>query len=314
VSINVEAAMDLPSLSADGATMVFRSRLESVNPAMAPFDPATERAGVPKLLTTRTGILSPSSVSPDGQWLALANQGDIKEDLFVMKVDGTGLRRLTDDLARDRQPRWAPDGKSIVFYSNREGSRYAVYSLRPDGSGLTRLTPPSGSDYYYGAVSPADGTLVVNNGIYESFFVTPPFPAQPQQVRPIKEGVEGGGTLQLSTWSPDGRFVAGGLISKASASAIGVGVYDVNARRAFKLTEDRGLWSVAFLPDSRRLAYITAENELVVVDIATRQRRVIPIAFGSSVSTESFAVAPDGKTVFFGASRVEANVWKVAAR
>ena len=314
VSINVEAAMDLPSLSADGATMVFRSRLESVNPAMAPFDPATERAGVPKLLTTRTGILSPSSVSPDGQWLALANQGDIKEDLFVMKVVGSGLRRLTDDLARDRQPRWAPDGKSIVFYSNREGGRYAVYSLRPDGSGLTRLTPPSGSDYYYGAVSPADGTLVVNNGIYESFFVTPPFPAQPQQVRPIKEGVEGGGTLQLSTWSPDGRFVAGGLISKASASAIGVGVYDVNARRAFRLTEDRGLWSVAFLPDSRRLAYITAENELVVVDIATRQRRVIPIAFGSDVSTESFAVAPDGKTVFFGASRVEANVWKVAAR
>ena len=57
---------------------------------MIPFDPVTERAGTPKLLMSRTGILNPTSVSPDGQWLALGNQGDIKEDLFVMKVDGTG--------------------------------------------------------------------------------------------------------------------------------------------------------------------------------------------------------------------------------
>ena len=314
VSVNVEAAMDLPSLSADGATMVFRSRLESVNPAVVPFDPATERAGVPKLLTTRTGILTPASVSPDGRWLALANQGDIKEDLFVMKVDGTGLRRLTDDLARDRQPRWAPDGKSLIFYSNREGGQYAVYSIRPDGSGLTRLTPQSGSDYYYGAVSPADGTLVVNNGLQQSFFVTPPFPAGPPQMRPVMEANNAGATLLLSTWSPDGRFVAGGFVSKVTSSAIGVGVYDVNARREIKLSDDRGIWSAPFLPDSKRLIYVTAGDELVVVDIATRQRRVIPIAFGGNVATESVAVAPDGKTVFFGVSRVEANVWKVAAR
>jgi hypothetical protein len=34
----------------------------------------------------------------------------------------------------------------------------------------------------------------------------------------------------------------------------------------------------------------------------------------SSVNTEPFAVAPDGKALYFGAARVEANVWKVESR
>lgn len=37
-------------------------------------------------------------------------------------------------------PSWAPDGKSIIFESNRDGEA-AVYTIQPDGSGLTRLTP-----------------------------------------------------------------------------------------------------------------------------------------------------------------------------
>lgn len=37
-------------------------------------------------------------------------------------------------------PSWAPDGKTIAFESNRDGEA-AVYTIRPDGSRLTRLTP-----------------------------------------------------------------------------------------------------------------------------------------------------------------------------
>ena len=51
-----------------------------------------------------------------------------------------------------------------------------------------------------------------------------------------------------------------------------------------------------------------------VVDIATRKRRVIPVALGARVNQESFAVAPDGKALYYGAQLVEANVWKVTAR
>jgi Tol biopolymer transport system component len=38
-------------------------------------------------------------------------------------------------------PTWSPDGSRIVFESNRDGEP-AVYTIRPDGSALTRLTPP----------------------------------------------------------------------------------------------------------------------------------------------------------------------------
>ena len=314
VSVNVEAAMDLPSFSADGRTLVFRSRLESVNPGMIPFDPVTERAGTPKLLMTRTGILSPTSVSPNGEWLALANMGDIKEDLCVMKVDGTGLRRLTDDTARDRQPRWAPDGKSLVFYSNREGGQYTAYSIRPDGSGLARLMPPSNGDLYYAAVSPADGSIVMVDDAFTTFLVSPPFPAKTTQVRPLKNLDVGGGVLQAVVFSPDGRYLSGGILSKASGSPIGVGVYDLAAQKAVKLTDDPSQFAVPFLPDSKRVIFVTSSDELVVVDIATGKRRVIPFRFGSSVVPESFAVAPDGKALYYGAWRVEANVWKVVAR
>jgi Tol biopolymer transport system component len=314
VSVNVEAAMDLPSFSADGQALVFRSRLESVNPAVIPFDPVTERAGTPRLLMTRTGILSPSSVSRDGQWLALANQGDIREDLFVMRVDGTGLRRLIDDAARDRQPRWSPDGKSLVFYSNREGGRYSVFSIRPDGSGLARMLPLANVDYYYGAFSPVDGTLVVNNGVYDSFLVSPPFPAKEAQIRAIVRADVEGHRLQLASWSPDGRYLTGAIVSETSASAIGVGLYDLTTQKALKLSDDRGQWTAPFLPDGKRVIYATTRDELVVVDIATRERRVIPVDFGARVNLESFAVAPDAKALYFGAQRVEANVWKVTAR
>jgi Tol biopolymer transport system component len=315
VSLNVEATMDQPSISADGKTLVFRSRLQSVNPTALPFDPVTERAGTPRPLISRTGILNPTSVSPDGQWLALANQGEIREDGYVMRTDGTGLRRVTDDVARDRQVRWTPDGKALLFYSNRDG-QYAPYMIRPDGSGLMRLTPVSQTAFYYPTMSPKDGMLTVSTDDYRTFIVTPPLPAKESQMQLIKNVEVAGGIFQGSNWSPDAKYLSGGIASKDSGASVGVGVYDFAAGKAIKLTDDGDQFSVPFLPDSKRLIFISPRNELVVVDIATGRRRVIPVSFGvgTTVNTESIAVAPDGKTIYYGAQRVEANVWKVTAR
>jgi Tol biopolymer transport system component len=54
-------------------------------------------------------------------------------------VDGTGRRQLTNDAAKDRGPRWSPDGQRITFYSDRNG-RYDIWSIHPDGGSLERLT------------------------------------------------------------------------------------------------------------------------------------------------------------------------------
>lgn len=307
VSAGVEAAMDVPSFSADGKTMMFRSQMESVNPAAIPFDPQSERAGTPRILTNRTGVLRPSSVSPDGQWVALSNLGERQEDLFVMRSDGTELRRLTDDVARDRGPRWSPDGATLMFYSNREG-KYAAWSIRPDGSGLTRLTE-SNDGLLYPAMSAADGRLsLIADGRGSAFFAAPPFPAKGSQIQEIAGVAIGGGEISPSQWSPDGKWLSGTYVS-ATGEPSGVAVYDIAATKAKALTSDAAIWIAPFLPDSRRLAYMTTTSELVVVDLDGK-RRVIPVPLPLSAAREAFAISPDGKTLYYGAQRIESNVWK----
>ncbi len=58
---------------------------------------------------------------------------------YVINVDGTGLKNLTDAPGDDWSPDWSPDGSRIAFDSNRDGQS-EIYVMNADGSGLSRLT------------------------------------------------------------------------------------------------------------------------------------------------------------------------------
>src|SRR5262249_30364780 len=75
---------------------------------------------------------SDPSVSPDGEWLAFSSEGDLHEDIFVVRTDGTSLRQLTNDDFKDRAPVWSPDGSRLAFYSNRGGT-YDIWTIDRDG-------------------------------------------------------------------------------------------------------------------------------------------------------------------------------------
>jgi len=45
-----------------------------------------------------------------------------------MNSDGSGPLRLTRNLADDQLPHWSPDGKKLVFLSNRSG-KFAIYEM-----------------------------------------------------------------------------------------------------------------------------------------------------------------------------------------
>jgi hypothetical protein len=90
--------------------------------------------------------------SPDGARIAFTRtifpgDGRFDEEIYVMNRDGSGVERLTFNHppgepsggAYDIQPDWSPDGELIAFESRRGGPA-DVYLMRPDGTGLTRLT------------------------------------------------------------------------------------------------------------------------------------------------------------------------------
>lgn len=74
-------------------------------------------------------------------------------DIYTVGLDGSGLTRLTDDEAIERQPRWSPDGSRIVFAKvtvEAENHDYGqdVFVMDPDGSKVRRLTDWEGFDSF----------------------------------------------------------------------------------------------------------------------------------------------------------------------
>ncbi|MBA3346765.1 MAG: PD40 domain-containing protein [Gemmatimonadales bacterium] len=65
-----------------------------------------------------SGVTTPAW-SPDGEHLVFTGYDGGLSDLFTVKRDGSGLRRLTADKYADLHPVWSPDGKSIAFATDR---------------------------------------------------------------------------------------------------------------------------------------------------------------------------------------------------
>jgi serine/threonine-protein kinase len=308
VATGVDVDMDLPHLSRDGRALIFRSKMESVNPAAIDFDPVAGRVGGTTMLQHRSGILVPTDVSLDGKWLALVNVPDRHQDVFLMRADGSGLKRLTDDDARDWSPRFNPDGLGLVFYSNRDG-KYDGFSIRLDGSGRTRLTDFK-DGVTFSSFSPDGKQLAVSLFPTGGSIGTPPWPMTDTSATRLPLEVEGG-IISPTNWSRDGRWLSGYVINPAGEAA-GFGVYEVAAGRARQLNRDSRSFDVAWLPGSRRVVYFTNRGTLVVQDVESLERRELMTTLPYPPDLlASIAISPDGRTLYYGARQVEANIWLV---
>ncbi|HSG86455.1 MAG TPA: hypothetical protein VLA23_08960 [Candidatus Limnocylindrales bacterium] len=139
-----------PSWSPSGDRLAFSSNREG--PGFGVFVVEVDGSGPVRLVDGQDPAWSPT-----GEWIAFVRLVDEARDLFLVRPDGSGLRRLTVGPADETDPAWTPDGRSLVFASDRSGD-HDLYRLDLDDLQRTRLTSGPGNDRSP-AVSP-DGRSV----------------------------------------------------------------------------------------------------------------------------------------------------------
>ncbi|MGL6278951.1 MAG: TolB family protein [Gaiella sp.] len=142
--------------------------------------------------------------SPDGTKLVV-----VADDNPVIRVvraaDGSVLAKLP---LPGNDPAWSPDGTTIAFQSNARGDHLDLYLVRPDGSGLRRLTRSPSDPNRTGASGAAwspDGRRLAFADDRDGY----------NDIHVIRR--DGSGLRRLTrtdvdesnpTWSPDGRRIA----------------------------------------------------------------------------------------------------------
>jgi len=94
-------------------------------------------------------------VSPDGKTIVFELLGD----LYTMPISGGTATRITSGPGFDSQPRWSPDGKRIVFLSDRNGAEN-VWLSDPDGANGKALTKGTNNLYASPEWTP-DGKYII---------------------------------------------------------------------------------------------------------------------------------------------------------
>jgi len=96
--------------------------------------------------------------SPEGSWIAFDRRNDQRQrtEVWVVRSDASGEKRLSASQGNDASPSWSPDGTRIAFASTRDGN-WEIYVMLADGSGQARVTTTPDRDEGEPSWS-ADGT------------------------------------------------------------------------------------------------------------------------------------------------------------
>ena len=81
----------------------------------------------------------------DGKRLVYRTSAETGKGLRIIDLATERVTELTNGLETDNFPAWSPVGDRIAFTSDRDGD-YEIYTVRPDGTDLKRLTYSPGND------------------------------------------------------------------------------------------------------------------------------------------------------------------------
>ena len=120
-----------PTWSPDGSRILFTREVSGRSDFYAIKPDGT---GLRRIAEGRPFDGGPVS-SPDGATIASIGSGPANTSLYVMHADGSGRKRIGGAI-NAAWPRWSPDGHSIAFVNENDGS---IQLMNPDGSDLRKV-------------------------------------------------------------------------------------------------------------------------------------------------------------------------------
>jgi Tol biopolymer transport system component/DNA-binding winged helix-turn-helix (wHTH) protein len=188
---------------------------------------------------------------PDGR-LVYASIASGAWDLWLMNADGSDARQLTVDARSNYGPAASPDGRYIVFVSNRGGGPFHVWRMNTDGSNPVQLTKGDGENF---AHVTADGRWVVyaTGGFRNDSYVW-------------KVPIDGGQPVRLTeqgaSWpflSPDGKLFVS-LFQPSNAAQPRLAVYSIDGGQPVKTFDLPTTFraNIVWSADGRAIHYLDA--------------------------------------------------------
>lgn len=213
------------------------------------------------------GIYRTLMISPDGKRVAVerTDRETQNKDIWIFDV-GTGAgTRFTSDPAWDAFPTWSPDGRRIVFTSNRSGV-YDLYEKASSGAGVEELFYKSGEGKAGNSWSP-EGKFLIYYSIGQPTHLRLLAAAGPPDRLPVPL-VDQKFASVTGRFSPNGRWIAYNS-NESGTSEVSVRAFDAATGTAgdpIVVTSGGGrtpLWS----GDGKELFYIAGDGMVTAVSV-----------------------------------------------
>ncbi len=195
-----------------------------------------------------TAIYDDPTWSPDGHWIAfsLYYLDESDNEIYIVNVDGSGLRRITYDVHWNMYPAWSPDGQEIAFTTPD------LYILNLANGGSRRIGQIL-HDISDIAWSPDGKQIVVRaaseDGGYYLFIID----VNENNVTQATDYQIGGGRI---SWSPDGKQIA--HRSGGQCGDICILNLEDGTHRCIKSTVG-GVRDLAWSPDEGYIAFLATQ-------------------------------------------------------